>query len=62
MLPWVILIGFWVYFLRRMSQSGGGLNVLNQFGNGKGAGPANYHVRPPISSGHILDIRSYNFV
>jgi len=32
MLPWVILIGFWVYFLRRMSQSGGGLNVLNQFG------------------------------
>ncbi len=33
LLPWVLIIGFWIYFFRRMSKHGGPAgNFLNQFG------------------------------
>jgi len=33
LLPWVLIIGFWVYFSRRMRQQGGAFgNIMNQFG------------------------------
>ena len=33
LLPWILIIGFWIYFFRRMNRHGGiGGNMLNQFG------------------------------
>ncbi len=33
LLPWILIIGFWIYFFRRMNRQGGfGGNILNQVG------------------------------
>ncbi len=33
LLPWVLIIGFWLYFMRRMSKQGGPFgNIMNKFG------------------------------
>ena len=33
LLPWILIIGFWIFFFKRMNRQGGmGGNMLNQFG------------------------------